>query len=49
MQSDKYEKLELLLKEAAHQCKMKDIVFQVNDSLPGLNVNRQTSLINEGE
>ncbi|WP_046176050.1 TrmB family transcriptional regulator [Domibacillus indicus] len=43
--SDMYKMLEPVLKETAHRCKMKGIVFQVNNPVAGLDQHRQTSFV----
>lgn len=43
--SGMYEMLEPLLKEAAHRCKMKGIVFQVEEPIQGLDLHRETSFV----
>ncbi|WP_046180227.1 TrmB family transcriptional regulator [Domibacillus tundrae] len=45
--SEMYEMLEPLLKEAAHRCKMKGIVFQVINPITGLDLHRQTSFVEQ--
>jgi sugar-specific transcriptional regulator TrmB len=45
--SDMYKLLESLLKEAAHRCKMKGIVFQVADPIDGFDLHRQTNFIEQ--
>ncbi|WP_050181899.1 TrmB family transcriptional regulator [Domibacillus robiginosus] len=47
MWSGMYKMLQPLLKKAAHRCKMKGIVFQVEQPIRGLDVHRQTSFVEE--
>lgn len=44
-----YKMLELLLKKAAHRCKMKGIVFKVEGPIDGLALHSQTGFTEEIE
>lgn len=45
--NETYKMLELLLKKAAHRCKMKGIVFKVEGPIDDLDLRRQTGFTEE--